>query len=811
MVGVVAEAGVGKSRLFYEFKLRNQNGWMVLEAYSVSHGKASAYLPVIELLHGYFGIDAGDDARQRREKVAGKIAILDRALEDTLPYLFGLLGIADGEDPLAGMDAQIRKRRTLEAIKRILLRESLNQPLMVMFEDLHWIDQETQALLNLLADSIGTSRILLLVNYRPEYRHDWGNQASYTQLRLHPLGRASAEEMLTALLGEASEVAPLKQLIIERTEGTPFFMEEMVQTLFEDGTLIRNGQTRMARSLRQLRIPATVQAVLAARIDRLAPAEKDLLQTLAVIGTEFPLSLVRAVAVRSDDELERGLEHLQLAEFIYEQPAVGEVEYTFKHALTHDVAYNSLLHERRNALHERVAQAMEKLYAERLEDRFAELARHYSRSQNLPKAAHYLTMAGQQANSQRNYTEALSYLEAAAQFLARLPEGRERDRSEIAVLQMLGESQLALGRYDHAGKAYERTLDLANRIGDAPSIFRALLGAFLYGNREQAGAYAEQMVALAERTSDRVMLAEASVWRGVVMVETGEDLATARRLLERGNEILELLPPQTRFYYMDNRVSVWQPLAFALALLGFPDSALQFAERFLQAPQSTARFWSACILGIAELYRRFGDPDRVRELTEPIIALYAPTTARGESAIFASAIFLHGWALASLGRIDEGIAELTPYVSVFTAGVFVPETRGLNLAEVYGKAGKPEKGIDIVDQLLTGKFINWRSNCRQADAHRVRGKLLLELDPPRKAEAEQSLRQAIVKARECGAKGIELPATTSLARLLRDTNQRDEARAMLADIYNWFTEGFDTADLKDARALLEELGDRPAS
>jgi predicted ATPase len=332
LIAAMAEAGTGKSRLFFEFKAKNQSGWMVLETFSVSHGKASAYFPVIDLLHGYFGIDAGDDSRKRREKVTGRVVALDRSLEDTLSYLFGLLGIADGDDPLAQMDAQVRKRRTLDAIKRILLRESLNQPLMVIFEDLHWIDEETQAFLNLLADSIGTAKILLLVNYRPEYSHQWNSKTYYTQLRLDPLGKESADEMLAALLGDGVEMAQLKRVIIEKTEGNPFFMEETVQVLLDEGALVRDGSSaRLTKALGELKIPPTVQAILAARIDRLPADEKDLLQALAVIGREFPLSLIREVVAKSDDELNRMLSDLQLGEFIYEQPAMGDVEYTFKH------------------------------------------------------------------------------------------------------------------------------------------------------------------------------------------------------------------------------------------------------------------------------------------------------------------------------------------------------------------------------------------------------------------------------------------------------------------------------------------------
>src|SRR6266849_3370002 len=386
IVAAMAEPGVGKSRLYFEFKATSQSGWMVLETVSVSYGKASGYLPLIDLLRNYFDITTTDDERKRREKVTGRVVALDRSLEDTLPYLFTLLGIVEGDDPLAQMDGQVKKRRTLEAIKRILLRESLNQPLMVIFEDLHWVDEESEALLNLLADSIGTAKLLLLVNYRPEYSHQWNSKTYYTQLRLDPLGKESADEMLSALLGASPAPATqspgahrerssddlqvagrvrahnslegLKRVIIERTEGNPFFMEELVQSLFEDGVLQRNGTVKLAKSMNALRVPATVQAVIAARIDRLPSAEKELLQTLAVIGREFALSLVRHIVDgRRDDDLNRMLADLQMAEFIYEQPATGDVEYVFKHALTQEVAYSALLIERRKLLHERAGGA----------------------------------------------------------------------------------------------------------------------------------------------------------------------------------------------------------------------------------------------------------------------------------------------------------------------------------------------------------------------------------------------------------------------------------------------------------------------
>src|SRR5579871_2151442 len=392
IVAAIAEAGTGKSRLFFEFKTRNRSGWMVLETFSVSHGKASAYLPVLDLLHSYFDIKPEDDARKRREKVNGRIVTLDPALEDTRPYLF---------------------------------------PLLVMFEDLHWIDEQTQTFLNLLADSIANARILLLVNYRPQYSHRWNSKTYYTQLRLDPLGKESADEMLGALLGDGDQLTALKRLIIEKTEGNPFFMEETVQVLLDEGALVRNGVVKLTKPVAELKIPPTVQAILAARIDRLPADEKDLLQALAVMGKEFTLELVRAVTTKSDDELNRMLNDLQLSEFIYEQPAVGDVEYAFKHALTQEVAYNSVLLERRRPLHERIGAALEAAFAENLDDQLPELAHHYSRSGNADKAAEYLQRAGELAMRRSgSIDESIAYLGAAIDLLRALPETPAREQRE---------------------------------------------------------------------------------------------------------------------------------------------------------------------------------------------------------------------------------------------------------------------------------------------------------------------------------------------------------------------------------------------
>src|SRR6202035_250943 len=421
-----------------------------------------------------------DDDSRRSEKVEAKVRHLDPALAETLPYILSLLGIAGAGASLAMMDSQIRHRRTLEAVKRIIIGESLKQPLVVIFEDLHWLDAETQEFLDLLVDSVASARILMLVNYRPEYHHAWGNRTCYTQLRLDPLGGQSADEMLHALLGGDASLHSLKRLIIEKTQGNPFFIEEMVRALVEQGVLVRNGSTRLTKPLTEIHIPPTVHGILASRIDALPASEKDLLQTLAVIGKDFPLNLLRHITVSPADRLAPMLKGLQASEFIYERPALGEAEYTFKHALTQEVAYNSVLIERRRLLHERTGEAIEALFKERIDDHLAELAHHYSRTANTRKAAEYLFRAGSQSAARYAHSEAISRLSSALEFLKHLPDDDARARQELSVQSVLGRSIGVVKGFAAAESepVYARARELCAQVRDPALAFRALYGQY---------------------------------------------------------------------------------------------------------------------------------------------------------------------------------------------------------------------------------------------------------------------------------------------------------------------------------------------
>jgi class 3 adenylate cyclase/DNA-binding IscR family transcriptional regulator len=468
IVAVVGEPGVGKSRLFYEFtRSHRTEGWLLLESSSASYGKATPYLPVIDLIKSYCQIEARDDGRKIREKLTGKLLTLDRALEPNLPALLALLDVAVNDPQWRDLDPPQRRQRTLEAVKRLLLRESQAQPLLLVFEDLHWIDSETQALLDNLVESLPTARIFLLVNYRPEYQHGWGNKTYYTQLRIDPLPPESADELLRDLLGDDIALQPFKRRLVERTEGNPFFLEEIVRTLVETKVLTgARGAYRLTKALEEIQVPATVQAVLAARIDRLPPEEKRLLQSAAVFGERVPFTLLRAVVETSEEELRRGLTHLQAAEFLYETSLFPELEYTFKHGLTYQVAYNSLLHERRRALHAQLMAAIEMLYADRTTEQIEHLAHHAFRGEIWSKAATYLRQAGQKAASRFANREAMTYFEQGLEALRRLPESRETLELAIDLRLDLRPSLLILGEQERIFEHLSEAESLAEKLGD---------------------------------------------------------------------------------------------------------------------------------------------------------------------------------------------------------------------------------------------------------------------------------------------------------------------------------------------------------
>jgi class 3 adenylate cyclase len=426
VVALVGDPGVGKSRLLYEItRSERMRPWLVLEGISVSSGRANAWAPIIDLLKPYFDIAPGDDRRRSAEKVLGKLLLLDEGLRPAVPAILALLDLPVEDAAWRALDPPLRRRRTLDGLKALLVRESQRQPLALVLEDLHWIDGETQALLDGLVESMPSCRMLLLVDYRPEYRHGWGSRAHYTQLRIDPLKVRGADELLKALVGDAPELSELKDRVLRASEGNPLFLEESIRILVDTGVLSgTRGAYGMIRQPDEIEIPASVAAIIAARIDRLGATEKTTLQLAAVIGEDVPLALLEAVSELPADELHGGLADLRARELLYEARLFPDIAYAFRHGLTRRVAYDGLLHESRRMLHGRIAEALEARHADHIDEVVETLAHHFEQGAMWPKAAEYSLRAADKAKQHYTYPTALGLAEKAQTIALRDPRSR---------------------------------------------------------------------------------------------------------------------------------------------------------------------------------------------------------------------------------------------------------------------------------------------------------------------------------------------------------------------------------------------------
>jgi predicted ATPase len=788
----------------------------VLESASVSYGKATPYFPVVDLLKRYVHVEDADEPRTIRAKVTGQVLTLDETLQETIPALLWLLDVLPDDSPFRTLEPPQRRQRTLEALKRVLLRESQVQPLLLVFEDLHWIDTETQALLDSLIDSMPTARLLLLVNYRPEYQHGWGSKTYYTQLRLDPLPPASAGTFLDALLGQDPSLAPLKRLLIARTEGNPFFLEESVRTLVETRVLVGEpGAYRLAQSLPIIQVPATVQAVLAARIDRLPPEEKQLLQAAAVIGTEVPLPLLQAIAELPEAALHRGLTHLQAAEFLYETRLFPERAYTFKHALTQQVAYQSLLTSTRQRYHAQLAQALA-VRPETVETQPELLAHHYTEAGLSEQAVGYWQRAGQHAIQRSAHAEAIAHLNKGLELLKLLPDSPKRLQQELDLQTALGPALMATKGFaaPEVEHAYARARELCRRIEDTPQLFRVLWGLRLfyllraeYGTARELG---EQLLSLAQRAQDSALLLLSHLAVGDLRFHVGE-LATARPYLEQAVALYDLQQHRSlAFLYstIDPGVASLSFTASTLWFLGYPAQAVERIRQALSLAQELSHPHSrAFALSFAAwLHQCQREKQATQERAEVVIALAAE---QGLPYWVAQGTILRGWALAEQGQEEDGITQMRQGLAdrrATGAELLGPYYLAL-LAEAYGKGGWAGEGLAVLSEALAA-VDNSGERLYEAELYRLKGEILLtqEGKGQKAEEAEARFQQALAVARRQQAKSLELRAAMSLSRLWQQQGKRAEARELLAPIYNWFTEGFDTADLQEARALLEHLG-----
>ncbi|MBI3030616.1 MAG: AAA family ATPase [Candidatus Rokubacteria bacterium] len=815
IAALVGEPGVGKSRLFWELTHSHRTaGWLVLESSSLSHGKATPYLPVIDLLKGYFKIQERDGPREVSEKVTGKLLTLDRALEPGLPALLALLDVPVEAGGWQTLEPPERRRQTLEVIKRLLLRESQVQPLLVVFEDLHWVDSETQALLDSLIESLPATRLLLLVNYRPEYQHAWGGKSCYAQLRIDPLPAESAGELLEALLGRAPGLEPLKRLLIDRTEGNPFFLEESVRTLVETGVLGgERGAYRLAAALPSVQVPATVQAILAARIDRLPLEDKRLLQAASVVGKDVPFALLQAIAELPEEELRRGLGHLQAGEFLYEASLFPDLEYTFKHALTHEVAYQGLLHDRRRALHGRIVQAIERLYAERRVEQVDRLAHHAVRAELWDRALGYCRQAGLKAAQRLAHREAAGYFEQGLQALEHLPESHEARERAIDLRVELRHSLMVLGQHGRILELLGEARALAQALGDRgrlASVASFLAnGFYLIGDLERAAEAAGEARAIAAALDDLPLEATASYYLGQAYQGLG-DYRRAAEALRWNVKALEAVPVADRLDRSRRLGRLFivsrQWLVLTLLELGEFAEALPLAEDNERLADKLQQAELGIGVGFASglLHIRRGEPQRVVSMLERGLEL-SRTADFPVAAPLIAAHLAHAYTL--LGRVGEAINLLEEAVEQ-AARMGIMSGQSLRVAwlgEAYladrrlEEAGREaERAVELARRHGERGLEAW--------ALRLVGEAAARRDPSEVGRAEDAYRRALGRAEELGMRPLMARCHLGLGTLHRRMGERQEAREHLAAATTMLREMDMRFWLEEGEAELKALG-----
>jgi class 3 adenylate cyclase/tetratricopeptide (TPR) repeat protein len=806
VVAIVGEPGVGKSRLIWEVAHSHRTqGWLVLESRSVSYGKATAYLPVVDLLKAYFQIEPHEVERTIREKVTGKLLTLDRALEATLPAFLALLDVPIEDPNWQNLDPGRRRQRTFESIKRLLLRESQAQPLCVIFEDLQWIDTETQALLDSVIESLPGTRLLVLANYRPEYRHNWGGKTYYTQIRLDPLPPEGSEELLQALLGHSTGLEPLKQLLITRCEGNPFFLEESVRTLVEAHVLVGDrGAYRLVKALPSIQVPATVQAVLAARIDRLSVEEKQILQSASVIGTDVPFLLLRAIADLPEEDLRRSLSHLQAAEFLYERSLFPDLEYSFRHALTHQVTYGSLLHERRRSLHARVVEVIEQFHPDRLEEHVERLAHHAPLGEVWDKALVYRRQAGLKAAARSAHREAVAHFERALEALGHLPVSRNRMEQAVDVRFDLRNSLFPLG--DHVrilsslqeAETIAASLEDRRRSGWAACYLAHCLR--MMGEHPRAIDFGRRALASATALGDIALQVETECYVGQAYYMLGR-YQQAMEHLGRGVASLDGGLSYERFG-LPTLPSVFSRtwLAWCHAERGEFTDAIVRAEQAARIAETADHPYSAGIAsyGMGGVWLRKGEFPRAIAALERGLNL---SRAGGHPVLLIVTAIHLGYAYALSNRSAEALPLIEQAVGqAESMRLDAWHSLGLTwLGEVYRLAGRPGEGRERVEQAVE---ISRRRGEQGYEAWALRALAEIWGSSGDLQRAEDLHRQAMSLADGLAMRPLIARCHLGLGMLCRETGHLARAQVELAAASDLFRTMEMTSWLRQAEAEL---------
>jgi class 3 adenylate cyclase/predicted ATPase len=832
------EPGIGKSRLVEALKETVEHeGAQCLELRCSPYARSSALHPVIEHLHRVLRFRPEDAPVEKLRKLLGAphASLLP---PEAMPLLAALLSLPPPEGyPPMTLSPQKQKEKTYEAVVTWLCERAKHHALAYAWEDLHWADPSTLELLTLLLAQVPTARLLAVLTYRPEFVPPWGAHSYLSQLTLSRLGQPEVEVMVGKVTGGKALPPEVVRQIASKTDGVPLFVEELTKMVVESNLVKEvDGHYELSGPLPPLTIPSTLQDSLMARLDRLATV-REVAQIGATLGREFDYALLKAVSPLNEDLLHEGLRKLVEAELVYQSGIPPHAHYLFKHALVQDTAYQSLLKSRRQQLHQRVAQVLVDQFPQTVVAQPELVAHHYTEAGLIAQAIPYWQRAGKQAMEHSAHAEAVSHLTKGLEVLKALPDSPERAPQELTLQIALGAALQTNQGYaaPEVESVYRRAHDLCRQVGETPQLFAALIGLrrfyYVQAKLQVARELDEELLRLAPQAQDVFLLTLAHQSMGATLFSFGELLA-AREHLEQGMALYD--PRRHRAYVLlhgeDPGVLCLGFTSLMLTLLGYPEQALRKSQEALTLARELAHPYSvAWALSYVGFVHHLRQEERATQEWEEAAITFSTEQGFAQSWVAWQTI-LRGWALAAQGQREAGLAQMRQGLATHLGTgmeLWQPYFLAL-LAEAYGKVGQAEEGLntladalDVVDK--TGERFY------EAELYRLKGELTLAHEgksqkakgksqkskisrtphptPSTQSEAEAYFLKAIEVAREQQAKSLELRAAMSLSRLWQQQGKKDEAHQMLSEIYNWFTEGFDTKDLQEAKALLAALAE----
>ena len=815
VVLINGEPGIGKSALSDVVREHVASEGYTRATYRCSpYHTNSALYPVIMHMQRLWGWGSDDSPLEKLGKMEETLLTTSLPLKEIVPLFAALfsLSLPEGRYPPLGLTPQQEKQQTQDALVAWLLEEAERQPMLVVYEDLHWADPSTLEILGLLVDQVPTAPMLIVLIFRPQFVPPWPTRSHMTPITLNRLERPQVEAMISQLGGGKALPAEVVQHIVARTDGVPLYVEELTKMLLESDLLREEADHyALASALSGLAIPTTLQDSLMARLDRL-PMVREVAQLGAVLGREFTYEMLRALSVVEESTLQDRLGQLVGAELLYQRGRPPRAKYMFKHALIQDAAYASLLKRTRQQYHQQIAQMLEAEFPETVEAEPELVAHHFSEAGLHEQAVGYWLQAGKRATQRSANVEAFNHLTKGLEVLTTLPDTLERTRQELDVQITLGPVLMAVKGFasPDTERAYARARELYQQVGETPQLFPVLYGLWrfymLRAELQTTRELAEQLFSMAQRARDPELLLEAQRVLGSTMFWIGE-MAPTRTHSEQGMALYDPLRHRSHafVYGQDPGVACRSFAAMSTWMLGYPDQALQSIHEALTLAKELTHLLSLAfaLTWAATVHQFRREAQVVEERAEAIKTL---STEHGFPFWLTFGTILQGWALTVQGKGVEGIAQVRQGLVAYRAtGSELHRPYFLSLlAEAYEKVGQPEEGLSLLVEALaivenTGER-NW-----EAELHRRKGELLLIQQGQKVGEAEECFQKALDTARRQQAKSLELRVAMSLSRLRQQQGKQEEAHQLLSEIYGWFTEGFDTADLEEAKVLLEEL------